>query len=293
MREFNLISPKNVGETLELLMIYRERAKVIAGGTDLLVELRKDQGSKNLELIINTAQLAELNYIKEDEEGVYIGAGTTHTQLTCSEIINRQIPALATAAKSVGSPQIRNRGTIGGNILNASPAADTVPLLVALNSQLTFRSDQGVERKVKITDIFVKPYQTNVQPTELLVEISFKKLPVATSSSFIKLGRRNALAISRMNVGVILYQDELGFIRDLRIVPGSTTPTPSRIKDAEKVLIDQKPTMELIKLAGEKVSAEMINLSGYRWSTDYKKPVIEALTQRGIQRALEGNPWRL
>lgn len=293
MREFNFVSPKNVSETLELLASYQKRAKVVAGGTDLIVELRKDHGPPDLELLVNISHLVELNYIREDQEWVYIGAGTTHAQLTSSEIINRELPALAIATRSVGSPQIRNRGTLGGNILNASPAADTVPVLVAINAQLTLRSNQGVERKAAIADIFVKPYQTNVLPSELLVEVAFKKLPKTTSSSFIKLGRRNALAISRMNVGVVVLQDDQGFIKDIRIVPGSITPTPMRIKNAEDLLLGKRPTAELIKLASEKVSAEMINLSGYRWSTDYKKPVIEALTKRGIKKALEGSQWKL
>ncbi|AZR72584.1 hypothetical protein BBF96_03790 [Anoxybacter fermentans] len=287
MREFNFIQPKSVDEVLELLNIYGSKAKVVAGGTDLIVELRKDEGPKDLEVVINIAHLDDLNYIKDDGEWVRIGAATPHAKVVKSGLIQKEIPALAYAANSVGSPQIRNRGTIGGNIMNASPAADTVPVLVALDAVLTFRSVSG-KRRVPITDIYVKPYKTNVPPEELLVEVSFKKLPATASSAFIKLGRRNALAISRMNVAVILDRDAEGVIKDIRIAPGSTTPVPSRIKCAEEVLLGKKPTDELIELAGSKVSEEMIRISGYRWSTEYKKPVIEALTRRGIRKALGG-----
>ncbi len=287
MREFSYEHPASVKEVLMLLDKYKRKAKVIAGGTDLIIELRKDEGPKELEILINIAHLNELNYIEEDGDWIRIGANSTHTQIKESELIQKEILALSEAAGVVGSPQIRNRGTIGGNILNASPAADIVPVLVALDAILTLKLKEG-ERQIPITEIYEKPYKTNILAEELLVEVAFKKLPLKAKTAFIKLGRRNALAISRMNVAVIVNQDNDGVVTDIRIVPGSTTPTPTRIKVAEEVLLDKLPTDELIDLAGEKVSAEMIKVSGYRWSTDYKKPVIETLTRRGIRKALEG-----
>lgn len=285
MREFTYLHPKNISETLVLLEQYKRKAKILAGGTDLLIELRKDQGFEELEVVINIAHLVELIYIHEDGDWIRIGANTPHIDLVKSTLLQKQVSALPDAARTVGSPQIRSRGTIGGNIMNASPAADVVPVLVALDAILTFRSAQG-ERQVAITEIFEKPYQTNIPPEELLVEIAFRKLPPTAKSAFIKLGRRNALAIARMNVAVVIDQGEDGIIQDIRIAPGSTTPKPTRIKIAEGVLLGHKPTEELIERAGFKVSEEMINLSGYRWSTDYKNPVIEVLTCRGIRKAL-------
>lgn len=285
MRDFKYLHPQSVSETLVLLDHYKEKAKILAGGTDLLVELRKDQGSQVLEAVINIAHLEELIYIREDEGWIRIGANTTHTDLVKSAFLRKQVSALPDAASSIGSPQIRNRGTIGGNIMNASPAADIVPVLVALDAKLIFRSAQG-KRQVAITEIFERPYKTNIPSEELLVEIAFKKLPSTNNSAFIKLGRRNALAIARMNVAVIIDQAEEGIIQDIRVVPGSTTPVPTRIKTAEDVLLGSKPTEKLIERAGLKVSEEMVKMSGYRWSTEYKKPVIEALTRRGIRKAL-------
>ncbi|MCK4257751.1 MAG: FAD binding domain-containing protein [Halanaerobiales bacterium] len=287
MREFNFKNPTSVRDALKLLENYGSQAKVIAGGTDLLIALRNDEGPKELKVVINIADLSELNYIKDDGEWIRIGANTTHTQVNESELIQNEIPALAKAAGMVGAPQIRNRGTIGGNVMNASPAADTVPVLVALDAILAFKSTQG-ERKIPISKIYTKPYKTNIFPEEILVEVAFKKLPSTASSAFIKLGRRNALAISRMNVAVILDRDSSGVITDIRIAPGSTTPTPTRIKVAEEILLGKIPTDTLIDQAGEKVAEEMIRVSGYRWSTDYKKPVIDSLTRRGIHQALEG-----
>ena len=294
MREFNYHQPATVREALELLKTYSNKAKVIAGGTDLLVELRKEVGPGEPENVINIAHFTELKYIQVEADRIRIGSGTTHTMLVESAELLREISALPEAARTVGSPQIRNRGTVGGNILNASPAADTVPVLVALDALLTLQSldDNGeiVERQVPIAEIYVKPYKTHVRPEELLTEVSFQRLPNTARSAFIKLGRRNALAISRMNVAVIVNSDETGTLTDVRIAAGSTTPKPGRSYTAEAVLLGQKPTDELITLAGKKVSEEMINLTGYRWSTEYKEPVIEALVRRGIRKALEVRP---
>lgn len=326
MREFNYLHPQTVEETVQLLHEYGQRAKLLAGGTDLLIQLRKDGGSKELEAVINIAHLRELNYIKEDDEWIRIGANTTHAQVANSELILRDVQALADAARTVGSPQIRNRGTIGGNIINASPAADPVPVLVALEAVVTIQSVRG-SREIPLTDIYVKPYQTNIASDELLTEIAFKKLPATARSAFIKLGRRNALAIARMNVAVIVDRDAEGVVRDIRIVPGSTMPRPGRVQGAEAVLLGQKLalesksasainsrsatsgkndsvdttevadladksvmnlTEELIQQAGQKVAEEMVALTGRRWSTEFKEPVIAALTRRGIRQALEG-----
>lgn len=289
MREFNYLNPQSIGETLELLHTYAGRAKVVAGGTDLLIELRKDEGPADLEVVLNIAHFSELQYIKADGEWIRIGSGTTHALLAESALLLENVSALAQAARTVGSPQIRNRGTVGGNILNASPAADTVPVLVALDAVLTFKSLAG-ERQVPITDIYVKPYKTNVQPDELLTEVAFKRLAPTATSAFIKLGRRNALAISRMNVAVIVDRDSEGNVLDLRIAAGSTTPKPGRTKSAEAILVGQKPTEELINLAARKVSEEMVAITGYRWSTEYKEPVIEVLVRRAIWKALEVRP---
>lgn len=287
MREFDYRNPATVDEVVELLHQYQKKAKVLSGGTDLVIELRKDKAPAELELVVNIAHLTELRYIKEDGAWIRIGANTTHADLASSELVQKECKALARAARSVGSPQIRNRGTIGGNIVNASPAADSVPVLVALDAVLTLRSAAGT-REVPITAIYSKPYQTNIASDELLTEVAFRKMSGAAKSAFIKLGRRNALAISRMNVAVVLEQDDTGMINDIRIAPGSTMPIPGRCKRAEAVLLGQHPTEELISAAGARVSEEMIAVSGYRWSTEYKKPVIEALTKRAIYEALEG-----
>ena len=287
MKEFDYYHPVDIDETLKYLGKFKEKAMILAGGTDLILDLRQDKGVEGVENIINIAHLDQLQYIKEEGDQIKIGAGITHGELAKSKLIQREVPALAQAARTVGSPQIRNLGTIGGNIINASPAADPVPILVALESILTLKSSNGV-RHIPITDIYKGPYQSEIKEDELLTEISFRKLPPTATTAFIKLGRRNALAIARMNVAVIISKGLEGIIKDVRIVPGATTPVPMRIKSAEDILLNNQADEELISQAGEKVAEEMIKISGYRWSSEYKKPVIATLTRRGIYEALEG-----
>lgn len=262
-----------------------EKTRVLAGGTDLLVELRNlPVDSSDVKYILDISGIEELKGIREENGFLFIGPLVTHREICRSPMVKRYAPLLAKACSTVGAVQHRIVGTVGGNIINASPAADSVPALVALNAEVTFRSAER-ERRALLKDIFVKPNLTNIQPGELLTRIQFAKLPEGAKTGFIKLARRKALAISRMNIAVVVIL-EGEVVKDIRISPGSTTPLPDRIAIAEKVLSGKKPTEELIREAGKKVSEEMINRSGVRWSTPYKQPVIEALVSRALRQAL-------
>ncbi len=202
-----------------------------------------------------------------------------------SPIIREHAPLLSTACSTIGATQHRNIATIGGNVINGSPAADSVPALIVLDAEAVFKSKNG-ERVSPLKEIFVKPYRTDIKEDEILTALRFERLPEGARSSFIKLGRRNALAISRMNIAVIIVL-EGNTIVEARISPGSATPLPDRIKAAEKILIGNEPSEELFRRAGKEVSGEMINRSGIRWSTPYKQPVIAALTTRALREAVE------
>ena len=286
MMRFNYFRPASVKEACKLLNQHQSEAKVIAGGTDLMVQVRdEDKKLAGMKTVIDVSHINELRYIQEEGNVIRIGAIVTHDQIFRSPILKSAAPLLPEACNTVGSPQIRHRGTIGGSICNASPAADPVPALVALNAEVKLESVRG-ERVVPMVDIFEKPYKTNIGADELLTEISFKRLSDASKTAFIKLGRRKALAIARMNVAVVLELDDQGIVTEARIAPGSVLPRPGRVSEAEEVLIGQKPTAELIELASKKVSAVMIERSGIRWSTPYKEPVIAVLTRRALNQAL-------
>ncbi len=288
MFKFEYFRPADLNEALSLLDKHNGSAKVIAGGTDLLVQVRdNDKKIANVKYVVDLSHIKGLDYIKDDGDTIRMGALVTHDAAYKSEILNKYVSFLSAACNTVGSPQIRHSGTLGGNIGNASPAADSVPVMIALDAIVTVKS-AGATREVPLASIFVKPYATNLAPNEMITEISFKKLPEGAKTAFIKLARRKALAISRMNIAVAVVTNNDGIVTDVRIAPGCIFPTPRRVSEAELLLIGKKPTDELIEAAGVKVSEVMIDVTGVRWSTEYKKPVIEAFTRRAIRQVLGG-----
>jgi CO/xanthine dehydrogenase FAD-binding subunit len=281
---FDYKTPNTIEEAIELLWQAGGKAKIIAGGTDLVIGLRN--GDLSPQFIIDITRIEELRKIVEKNGAVSIGAAVTHSEIAFSSLVKKYGKVLSDAASEIGSPQIRNIGTIGGNIINASPAADTIPPLMVLNAMGRVVSKEG-EREVPLDQLFKGPYKTNLKPIELLVQITFQKLPPETKSSFVRLARRDAMAIARMNVAIIL-QIGKNRIEDVRIAVGSVTPTPQRMSEAETFLKGKSPDEESLQKASLKVSEAMIRQSGIRTSTAYKRPVVEALFVRAMRKALEG-----
>jgi carbon-monoxide dehydrogenase medium subunit len=261
-------------------------ARVLAGGTDLLIELRR--GSKRApRVMVDISGAAEMSGIADDDDNgsIMIGPLATHADLLRSDALRIVAPLLGAAAATIGSPQIRARATVGGNIMNAAACADTVPPLIALGATVTLQSKAGC-RDLPLADLFVKPYETRAKPDELLTAIRFPKPGPGAHSAFIKLGRRNALAISRLSVAAIIELGEDGRISDARIVPGAAFPTWQPVTEAERMLLGEKPREKLFAAAGKKVSEEMIKATGRRWSTEYKEPVLAVLVRRALQKCL-------
>jgi CO/xanthine dehydrogenase FAD-binding subunit len=281
MRPFDYYSPKSLAEACSLLAEVEAEAKVLAGGTDMLVELRKS-GSAPSQAIIDISGIASLKGISESGDSIVIKPLTTHADVLRSEVIRTHAPLLRAAVSTIGSPQVRNRGTIGGNIMNAAACADTIPPLIALGAQIKLQSTRG-EGVLPLSDFFVRPYVTVAARDEILVEIRFPRLSPEARSSFIKLGRRNALSIARLSVAAIVWKDATGAIADARIVPGAAFPRWQRVVDAENLLLGKKPSKELFAEAGRKVSEMMISFTGRRWSTEYKEPVLAVLTRRALE----------
>ncbi|MBI5473831.1 MAG: FAD binding domain-containing protein, partial [Ignavibacteriae bacterium] len=245
MNCFDYIKPKTIAEATDALAKFGSSAQVLAGGTDVLIELRRANG-KTPQVVIDIAGIQELNGLLSANGTIILKPLATHSQLSSSTELNQSAQLLSIAAASIGSPQIRNRGTVGGNVMNAATCADTVPPLVALGAKVKLQSADG-ERLFDMADFFIKPYKTKASPNELLTEIQFQKLPLNARSVFIKLGRRNALSISRLSVAAVVAQDESGVITDARIVPGAAFPTWRRVAEAEHLLIGEKPSKELLR----------------------------------------------
>jgi len=157
-----------------------------------------------------------------------------------------------------------------------------VPPLVALGARLTLRSSRG-ERELDIAGFFEKPYRTRARPDELLVSIAFDPLPPTARSAFVKLGRRNALAVSRLSVAAAVARDAAGVVTEARIVPGAALPVWRRVGEAEAMLFGRKPSEALLAAVGRTVSDVMIGATGRRWSTEYKAPVLAVLVRRALE----------
>lgn len=257
----------------------------LAGGTDLMVHLREE--SRKVEGIthfMDIARLSGLHGICVENGCLCIGAGVSHAEIAASPLVRQYVSALCEASGSVGSPQIRNSGTIGGNVCNGSLAADTLSVLTAVDAQLELHSIRGV-RTMEISRLHQGRGKLDIAPDELLVRL---RLPILEGYrfAFIKLGRRKALAISRMNMAVAVKKNG-ETIEDVRIAPGCVFSQPERAHAAEELLRGRIPGEELLEQAGQAVSEQMIQRTGVRWSTEYKQPVVEALTVRALRAALE------
>lgn len=288
MKPFDYIAARSLGEIATLLSRYGSDATLVAGGTDLLVEYRRPQNHQTA-VLIDISRVGELGGMSETGGLVSMGPLTTHALLHRSPLVRMTAPLLSTAAATIGSPQIRNRGTIGGNIMNAAACADTVPPLVALGATVTLHSAKS-SRQLPLADLFIRPYQTCAAPDELLTEIRFPALASAARSAFIKLGRRNALSISRLSVAAILCIDDDSRITDARIVAGAAFPIWQRVSAAEELLQGQRPCTRLFTAAGASVAHAMITQAGRRWSSEYKEPVLAALVRRALEQCAQMTP---
>jgi xanthine dehydrogenase FAD-binding subunit len=269
---------------LDDLHTARGSKAILAGGTDLMIQLRNLGGSTIR--LVDITRIPQLSGIEQRNGDIWIGPLTTMAELAASAVVNEKIPVLAKAAASVGSPQIRNRATIGGNLCHASPCADTVPPLVALNAILQLRSKRRT-RQLTVEDFVLGAYRVGIDTDEILEGIQIPIPSPRMSMMFYKLGRRKALATARLNLVVGLRVAD-GRIADAVLSPGSIMPSPKRLWSIEKKLIDQKPTSELFRAVGREVAELMVMESGERWSTPYKKPVVETVVAKCLNQCLRG-----
>lgn len=283
MKQLRYYRPETLDEALKIKAAHGTAVKVYAGGTDIMVQLREDsRRMADMEAFLDLGKIPELKGIELRENTIWIGAMTTHSQVHYSPLIQKHAAFLSEACSTVGSEQIRNVGTIGGNICNASPAADSPSPMVALDSILHVASVRGT-RQLPIEEAYVKSGVLALEPDEIVTGVEFARID-DYATSFIKLGRRKALAISRMNMACAMKLEN-GVITDCHLVPGCVFSTPCRVRRVEEYVIGKTPSRALFKEAGDLASEVMIERTGIRWSTEYKKPVVEALTEQALCRA--------
>ncbi len=281
---FDYLAPTTVDEALSLLSQYKGRAKVIAGGTDLVPKLKRRE-IKAPEYIIDLKWIPDLDYIKYDEDsGLSLGALATIRAVETSPIIREKFSILSQAAESMASTQVRNKGTIAGNICNAVPSADSAPALLALKARLKLISQQG-ERTVNIEDFFTGPNETVVTDAEILLEIQVPNLPPQGRGTYLKLAPRRAMDLAIVGVAVVAVPEDR-VCKDILIALAAVSPTPMRAKKAEDIVRGQRFTDEVIDRAAQIACEACSPISDHRASAEYRTEMVKLLTKRAISQAL-------
>jgi CO/xanthine dehydrogenase FAD-binding subunit len=286
VREF--FQPDTLVSALELRRDH-EASSLLAGGTDLVVAMRNGRGPEGS--IIDLSKVSELKGVEAAGDTVRIGPMTTFSELEGSEVLRNTASMLCNAASAVGSPQIRNRGTIGGNICNASAAADGFTPLLCLDAEVELQSmaaDGSVNvRILPLESFIIDSGKTAIKGNEILTGIQFKQPSPDVLSCFRKIGRRNALAIARIS-GCCVLQLKGGAVDSIRFALGASTSKPERIKPVEEFLTGRELTREAFEEAGKLAAEYVLKQTGTRPSSSYKLPVIEKLTVSLIKGAAEG-----
>jgi len=281
--EFDYLAPKTIDEALSLLSQHKEKARLIAGGTDLIPQLKRREG-KAPQYLIDLKDIPDLDYINFDaDNGLSLGALATIKAVASSPVIRDRFGVLCQAAESMASPQVRNRGTIAGNICNAVPSADTAPALLTLEAKLKLVSQRG-ERIVAIEDFFTGPNQTVIDG-EILKEIQVPTPPPKSQGVYLKLSPRRAMDLAMVGVAVLVVPDN-GKCKDIRIALGAVAPTPLRAKKAEAVLKGQAFDENLIEKAAQAAAGEAKPIDDHRASAEYRREMVEVLVKRAIEQAV-------
>jgi xanthine dehydrogenase iron-sulfur cluster and FAD-binding subunit A len=282
----NYLSVTTIDEALHALGEQGERARIVAGATDLILELERGI-RKGIETLIDVTRIPGLDQITIDEDDViHLGPLVTHNHCVESRLIRARAYPLARAAWEVGAPQIRNRGTIAGNLITASPANDTITPLMALNASVMLQSTKGT-RTVALKDFYKGVRKTVMQPDEMLVDISFPAMSATARGTFLKLALRRAQAISVVDAAVILDIDQ-GSIQSASITLGAVTPVITHAEAAEKFLAGKPLTDEVFAEAAQLAMAAARPIDDIRGSAAYRREMVRVCTLRGLKAIREG-----
>jgi CO/xanthine dehydrogenase FAD-binding subunit len=272
----NVLIPRTLSE-LWLFMENEPEAAVYAGGTDLLVKLHK-RGIKASTLIC-LERIEELRAVKEEPDGILIGAAATHSRLIDSAVINKHLPVLVEALKTLGSPLIRNMGTIGGNICHASPAADSLPPLYVLDAAVELRSRDKF-RTVPLAAFITGPGETALEKGEIMTGIRVAKPEGFNVHHFAKVGQRKAMSIAIASMAALLKISGSGIVEEARLAWGSVGPMVVRSGNVEAAIVGERLSVSLCEkvslLAGQAVSP----IDDLRASADYRRTVAGNLLTR-------------
>ena len=280
-------TPTSLEVARQILAQYREQARIIAGGTDLLIELERKVRAPRV--LIDITRIPDLDRITHSDGHIHLGPLVTHNQVAGSDLCVKKVYPLARACWEVGAPQIRNRATVAGNLITASPANDTITPLWALDAGVTLTSVRG-ERTLTLPDFFQGVRKTAMEPDEILTRISVPTMEATERGTFIKLALRRAQAISVVNVAAIVRLRH-GKVADARIALGSVASTIVRAGYAEEYLRDKLLDERAIAAAGELAIADARPIDDIRGTAEYRREMVRVTTMRAL-RQLRDNTER-
>ena len=285
MIETEYLAPRNIDQLFEGIQGRTGQVRFIAGCTNVLPNLRARAISQRI--LVDLTGIEEIAHIREGNGVISIGALTTMTDLASSEIIQKESPILASAARQLGNPLTRNRATIGGNLADASPAADMAPPLLALEATINTASPEDKGREIPLDRFFLGPNKTVLDEDEIITRITIPKPKDPWKGSHIKFGLRNAMAISVASVALMLEMKE-NVCRKARVALGSLSPKPIRAYLVEKELEDREITDEVLERCTVTVNQEISPISDIRGSANYRRLVAAVLLKRAIRQAHMG-----
>jgi xanthine dehydrogenase FAD-binding subunit len=287
LSDVDVLEPKVLGDALNVLRERSDRIRLIAGGTDAIIQL-KDRTLQVKELL-DISRLSELRYIRRDGSTIHIGALSTYSDIVESSLLNQSCRVLVDASKMIGSLQIQNRATIGGNLANASPAGDTIPALYALAATVTVQNHSGT-RQIPIERFFLGYRKIDLRPDELITEISFEPVEKPSDAAFLKLGLREGHFISVANVSVWLQWAPAGIrTSDIRVALGAVAPIVIRARKCEDFLRGRALEEDVIWQAGQIASSESSPITDIRASAEYRRAVIPSLLYKAMHTLIESH----
>jgi xanthine dehydrogenase FAD-binding subunit len=281
VKPFDYYEAQSVEEALRQMASLRgKRVRLLAGGTDLIVQMK--DGVDYPDAVIHLGGIKELREIQDMGEALRIGAAVSFAAIERSPLVQQSASVLVEASREMAAPQISNRATIGGNIINASPAANSIPPLYVLRATLRLRSENG-ERRIPVEDFFTGPGKTQLRDEEILISIEVPKMKPSERGFFLKIGQRRIKSIAKVSVAAVVDVQERE-VRDVRIALGAVAPTVIRARRAEECLRGKELTAEIIDHAVAAAAAEACPIDDIRSTAEYRCEMCRVLLQRGLQR---------
>jgi len=279
-----IATPTSLDEACRLLG--ESGSRLISGGTDVIPQLRASRF--DADKLVDLTRLQWLDRVAGSPPFVEIGALVTHTTLERHPLLRSDAACLAQAASVVGSRQTRNRGTIAGNIANASPAGDTLPPLLALEASISIFGELGV-RSVPLDEVILGPGRTSLAPTDIITHVRFVR-PVPTSRSiFVRLGSRQGMAVSIASAAVMIAYDSKGMVNDVRVAIGAVAPTAIRCPRTEALLVGRRLSREAIDEAGHTAATECSPINDVRGTARYRRDAVSHLVKRSLRSLFDIN----